>query len=166
MTESVKRMLLMKFDRNRIHQVSGREFDAEFIDERRSHDNSWAARLWQKPALHYSQTWRIGEETIFLWNKILFAKTGRTRYYTGVRKSQFLNLHIAKIMHNCEKTTSFYIIIQKLLIQLNRCSFCRLSRIFNVRLSNANLIFFSTHATWSSAMGGVRHTADILEFYV
>ncbi len=31
-----------------------------------------------KPAIHYSRTWRIGDEIIFSPNKILFAKTRRT----------------------------------------------------------------------------------------
>ncbi len=48
-----------------------------------------------KPAIHYSQIWRIEDETIFSLNKILFAKTGRTCYYTPfVVHHQFSCEHI------------------------------------------------------------------------
>ncbi len=48
-----------------------------------------------KPAIHYSQTRRIGDKTIFSPNKILFTKAGRTCYYTPfVVRCQFLREHI------------------------------------------------------------------------
>ncbi len=52
-------------------------------------------RQFLKPAIHYSRIQRIGDETIFSPNKIMFAKTGRMYYYTpfGVRR-QFLREHI------------------------------------------------------------------------
>ncbi len=53
--------------------------------------------LFLKPAIHYSQTWRIGNETIFSPNKILFAKTGRICYYTPfVVCRQFSHEHICQ----------------------------------------------------------------------
>ncbi len=38
----------------------------------------WNLTTCYKPTTHYSQTRRIGDETIFSPNKILFAKTGQT----------------------------------------------------------------------------------------
>ncbi len=53
-----------------------------------------------KPAIHYWRTGRIGNETIFSSDKILFAKTGRTCCFTlFVVCHQFLHKHIRHWEH-------------------------------------------------------------------
>ncbi len=74
-----------------IHMSSSSGKNATVLQDRKN----VKCALAHKPAIHYSQTRRTGDETIFLPNKIFFVKTGRTCYYTSfVVRCQFLHEHI------------------------------------------------------------------------